>query len=125
VDYVLALPDIAAALVALTGPEKALAPEKKGGVGRKNGSQANSPDRDKITRLVRARRERVAGLLARAEAMPTASGLLEAAVAELAACAEALGVAEEALRVQSDVITSYRLALEAEAAGPSTHGNYS
>ena len=114
VDQVLPLTDIAAALVTLTGPEKALAPDKKGGA-EKNGSQAASPDRDKITRQVRARRERVASLLARAEATPTASGLLEAAASELAACAGALGVAEEALRVQADVITSYRLALEAEA----------
>ncbi len=59
----------------------------------------------------------MAGLRARAEETPPAPGLLAAAVAELAACAEALGVAEEALRVQSDVITSYRLVLQAEAAG--------
>ena len=128
VDFVLPLPDIAAALVALTGPGRAFSPGRRGrptggSAAGGSGNQAGQSDRDKVPtdkvmERVYARQERVMGLLARAQATPTASGLLEAAVAELASCAEALGVAEEALRVQSDVITSYRLALKDEAVGP-------
>ena len=123
VDFVLTLPEIAAALVALTGPVKHSASGRKGHpegrtVVGENGNQAGHSDHDKVTEGVRARRRLVAGLLARAEATPTASGLLAEAVGELAACAEALRVSEEALRVQSDVITSYRLALQADAATP-------
>jgi len=127
VDFVLTLPEIAAALVALVGRErtlpdkacheKALVAEKEGSVRGKHGSQA-SAIRDKSTRQVRVGRERVAGLLARVEETPTAPDLLEAAVEELAACVKVLGVAEGALCVQSDMITSYWLLLEAEAARP-------
>ena len=126
VDFVLPLTEIAAALVALTGPVGRFDPERDGhprgrtvvgGNGKVggNGAQGGHSDRDRVVERVRARRGLVAGLLARAT--PNASGLLAEAVGELAACAEALGVAEEALRVQSDVITSYRLALQDEAAG--------
>lgn len=51
-------------------------------------------------------------ILERRTAVTAASGPLADARAELAACREALRAAEEALRVQSDVITSYRLALK-------------
>jgi len=113
---VLPLPDIAAALVALTGPGRHFDPEREGRPegptpARKNGKQAGHSDRDKVIERVRARRDRVAGLLARTQATPTAPDLLEAAVAELGACSEALGV-------RGDVITPYCLALKAEAAGP-------
>ena len=123
VDFVLPLPDIAPALVALTGPGKHFDLERRGhftgqSLVGENGNQAGRSEHDRVTESVRARRGRVAGLLERVQATPTAPGLLEVAVGELAACSEALGVAEEALRVQSDVITSYLLALKAEAAGP-------
>ena len=125
VDYVLPLPDIAAALIALTGPGRHFDREEKGHFKGQtliweNGNQAGRSDWDKVTERVRARRDRIMGLLAQAQATPTAPSLLEEVVAELAACSEALGVAEEALRVQSDVVTSYWLALEAESTGPSS-----
>ena len=131
VDFVLPLPDIAAVLVALTGPGRHFDPERRGhftgqsligenGKVGENGNQVGRSEHDRVTESVRARRGRVAGLLERVQATPTAPELLEVAVGELAACSEALGVAEEALRVQSDLITSYWLALKAEAAGPPT-----
>ena len=134
VDLVLPLADIAAALVALTGPGRHFDPERNNrernnrsnsealvrgnGSVEANGNRAGGSGCDKVPERARVRRGRVLGL--RAQATPTSPRLLEEAVAELAACTEALGVAEEALRVQSDVITSYRLALGAEAAEPPT-----
>ncbi|MGI4791807.1 MAG: chemotaxis protein CheB [Janthinobacterium lividum] len=87
VDYVLPLSEIAAALVALVSSNESSASSRDG----------SSEGSDRGTR---------------AEQTPT---LLDKAVADLAVCGEALRVAEEALRVQSDVITSYILALKAEA----------
>ncbi len=127
VDHVLPLSDIAAALMALTGPGGQSATERERPSEdetevHENGNRAGRFECDRVNERARVRRNRVAGLLKRAQATPTSPGLLEEAVAELAACSGALGVAEEALRVQSDVITSYWLALGAEAAGPPTRG---
>lgn len=130
VDQVLPLTDIAAALVALTGSEKSPEPSggRESGLTSGNESRKGHPSHDasaeiKDTGKARTRRAGVVELLTRrkavAEATPTSSDPVAKAAADLAACTEALGVAEVALRVQSDVITSYRLALKDKAAKPS------
>ena len=117
IGYGLPLPDIAAALVALTGSGDVPQPDRGNGLDSGDPNKEGVADPDtrtgvKIAARRRARREGVVELLGRRKAVAAASGPLADARAELTACREALRAAEEALWVQSDVITSYRLALK-------------